>query len=143
MKFGLRHDFRNPAPWFRPYAELYRLLLAQCVRADELGYDNLWLTEPHFSGDYNPAPLQAATALASRTERIRLGTFVLLLPFYHPVRVAEDVAFIDNLSHGRFDLGVGQGYRTDTSSWGCSFQASILAKAPARWSCLPKRLCRG
>jgi len=108
MKFGLRHDFRNPGPWFRPYAELYRLLLAQCVRADELGYDNLWLTEPHFSGDYNPAPLQAATALASRTERIRLGTFVLLLPFYHPVRVAEDVAFIDNLSHGRFDLGVGQ-----------------------------------
>ena len=43
MKFGLMHDFRNPAPWFRPYADLYRLLLDQCVRADELGYDNIWL----------------------------------------------------------------------------------------------------
>ena len=113
MKFGLMHDFRNPGPWFRPYGELYRLLTEQCVRAEELGYDNIWLTEHHFSGDYNPAPLHAATAIATRTERIRLGTFVLLLPFYHPVRVAEDVAFIDNLSNGRFDLGVGQGYRTD------------------------------
>ena len=113
MKFGLMHDFRNPAPWHRPYGELYRLLLDQCVRADELGYDQIWLTEHHFSGDYNPTPLHAATAIAARTERIRIGTFVLLLPFYHPVRVAEDVAFIDNLSKGRFDLGVGQGYRVE------------------------------
>ena len=119
MKFGLMHDFRNPAPWFRPYSDLYRLLLDQCVRADELGYDNIWLTEHHFSGDYNPTPLQAATAIAARTERIRIGTFVLLLPFYHPVRVAEDVAFIDNLSKGRFDLGVGQGYRVDEFSGFC------------------------
>ena len=119
MKFGLMHDFRNPAPWHRPYGELYRLLLDQCVRADELGYDQIWLTEHHFSGDYNPTPLHAATAIAARTERIRIGTFVLLLPFYHPVRVAEDVAFIDNLSNGRFDLGVGQGYRVDEFSGFC------------------------
>ena len=119
MKFGLMHDFRNPAPWQRPYGELYRLLLDQCVRADELGYDQIWLTEHHFSGDYNPTPLHAATAIAARTERIRIGTFVLLLPFYHPVRVAEDVAFIDNLSNGRFDLGVGQGYRVEEFAGFC------------------------
>ena len=53
MKFGLMQDFRNPRPWFRPYGELYRLLIDQCVRAEELGYDNIWLTEHHFSGDYN------------------------------------------------------------------------------------------
>lgn len=77
------------------------------MRAEALGYNNIWLTEHHFSGDYNPTPLHAATAIAMRTEWIRLGAFVLLLPFYHPVRLAGDVAFINNLSNGRFDLGVG------------------------------------
>jgi alkanesulfonate monooxygenase SsuD/methylene tetrahydromethanopterin reductase-like flavin-dependent oxidoreductase (luciferase family) len=113
MKFGFMHDFRNPGPWHRPYPELYEKLVDQCVRAEELGFDNIWLTEHHFSGDYNPAPLHAATAIAARTERIRVGTFVVLLPFYDPIRLAEDVSFIDNLSKGRFDLGVGQGYRVE------------------------------
>jgi len=111
MKFGFMEDFRNPQPWRRPYPELYRALLEQIVRAEELGYDNVWLTEHHFTEDgYNPSLLPTAAAVAARTNRIRIGTFVLLLPFQHPVRTAEDATCVDILSDGRFDLGVGQGY---------------------------------
>lgn len=111
MKFGFMQDFRNPLPWRRPYPELYRALLDQIVRAEELGYDNVWLTEHHFTKDgYNPSLLPTAAAIATRTSRIRIGTFVLLLPFQHPVRVAEDATCVDIFSNGRFDLGVGQGY---------------------------------
>jgi alkanesulfonate monooxygenase SsuD/methylene tetrahydromethanopterin reductase-like flavin-dependent oxidoreductase (luciferase family) len=111
MKFGFMEDFRNPRPWRRPYPDLYRAILDQIVRAEELGYDNVWLTEHHFTEDgYNPSLLPTAAAVAARTTRIRIGTFVLLLPFQHPVRVAEDATCVDILSNGRFDLGVGQGY---------------------------------
>lgn len=111
MRFGFMEDFRNPAPWRRPFPELYRAILDQIVFAEQLGYDDVWLTEHHFSEDgYNPALLPTAGAIAARTSRIRIGTFVLLLPFAHPLRVAEDATAVDILSNGRFDLGVGQGY---------------------------------
>lgn len=111
MKFGFVEDFRNPPRWRRPSPDLYRTILDQIVRAEELGYDNVWLTEHHFTEDgYNPSLLPTAAAVAARTRRIRIGTFVLLLPFQHPVRVAEDATCVDILSGGRFDLGVGQGY---------------------------------
>src|SRR2546428_5126957 len=76
MQFGFMQDFRNPQPWRRPYPELYRALLDQIVRAEELGYDQVWLTEHHFTEDgYNPSLLPTAAAIATRTSRIRLGTF--------------------------------------------------------------------
>jgi alkanesulfonate monooxygenase SsuD/methylene tetrahydromethanopterin reductase-like flavin-dependent oxidoreductase (luciferase family) len=111
MKFGIIHDFRNPRQWRRPWAEFYKATLDQIVRADELGYDNLWLAEHHFADDgYNPSPLTLAAAIAARTNRIRIGTYVLLMPFHDPVRVAEEATCIDIISNGRFDLGAGQGY---------------------------------
>src|ERR1051326_5017445 len=111
MKFGFAEDFRNPRQWRRPFPELYRAILEQIARAEKLGYDNVWLSEHHFTADgYNPSLLPTAAAVAARTERIRIGTFILLLPFQHPVRPAEDVTCVDILSGGRFDLGVGQGY---------------------------------
>jgi alkanesulfonate monooxygenase SsuD/methylene tetrahydromethanopterin reductase-like flavin-dependent oxidoreductase (luciferase family) len=114
MKFGVMFDFRNPAQWQRPYHEFYRAQVAAITRLDELGYDNVWLTEHHFVEDgYNPSVMTLAAAIASRTNRIRIGTFVLLLPFHNAVRVAEDAIAVDILSNGRFDLGVGQGYRAE------------------------------
>jgi len=111
MKIGFMEDFRNPLPWRRPAADLYQAILDQIARGEELGYDNVWLTEHHFTEDgYNPSLLPTAAAVAARTRRIRIGTFVLLLPFQHPVRVAEDATCVDILSGGRLDLGVGQGY---------------------------------
>ena len=114
MRFGLTYDFRNPAEYARPSSELYGALLDQIVLAEELGYDQVWLTEHHFTADgYNPSVLPMAAAIAARTSRIRIGTFVLILPFHDPIRVAEDAAVVDVLSNGRLDLGVGLGYTLD------------------------------
>ena len=111
MRFGVMHDFRNPKRWHLPSPVFYQAMIEQTVAIEQFGYDHVWLTEHHFTDDaYNPASLSMAAALAVRTSRIRIGTFVLLLPFIHPVRAAEDVILADILSNGRFDLGVGQGY---------------------------------
>lgn len=111
MRFGFMEDFRNPRPWRRPSPTLYKAILDQIRRAEELGYDDCWLTEHHFTDDeYNPSLLPTAAAVAAITTKIRIGTFVLLMPFNHPVRVAEDATLVDILSNGRFDLGLGQGY---------------------------------
>ena len=112
MKFGLLMPFWNPARWERPFPTLYEDLLDQIVRIEELGYDNIWLTEHHFDDDgWSPALLPLAAGIATRTTRIRIGTFILVLPFQHALRVAEDAITVDILSNGRFDLGVGKGYR--------------------------------
>lgn len=111
MRFGLVEDFRNPVQWRRPFPDLYRDLFAQVRHAEEVGFDHVWLTEHHFTEDgYNPSLLSTAAAIAAQTTRIRIASFILLLPFNHPVRVAEDVANVDIISDGRFDFGVGQGY---------------------------------
>ena len=71
----------------------------------------MWLTEHHFCDDgYSPSPLVVASAIGARTRTMRIGTNLILLPLYHPVRVAEDAATLSLLSGGRFDLGVGAGY---------------------------------
>ena len=75
LKIGMMQDFRNPQQWRRPNAELYAAILDQIVRAEELGYDNVWLTEHHFAEDgYNPSLMPTAAAIATRTHRIRIGT---------------------------------------------------------------------
>lgn len=112
MNFGLFMPFQNPPRWAWPYPELYREYLEQTVYAEELGYDTIWLTEHHFAEDgWSPSLLPLAAGIATRTQRIRIGTFILILPFHHAVRVAEDAATVDILSAGRLDIGVGKGYR--------------------------------
>jgi alkanesulfonate monooxygenase SsuD/methylene tetrahydromethanopterin reductase-like flavin-dependent oxidoreductase (luciferase family) len=112
MDVGLLVGFRNPAHARVPWEELYASQLDLCVAAEAMGYGHIWLTEHHFVDDgYSPSLLPIAAALAARTTRIRIGTFVLLLPLHDPVRVAEDAATVDVISRGRFDLGLGLGYR--------------------------------
>lgn len=112
LKFGILWSFRNPAFARVPWPELYRSHLDLCVESERLGYDHIWLTEHHFVDDgYSPSLFPIAGNLAGRTTRIRIGTYLVLLPMHDPVRVAEDTALLDIMSNGRFDLGVGLGYR--------------------------------
>jgi alkanesulfonate monooxygenase SsuD/methylene tetrahydromethanopterin reductase-like flavin-dependent oxidoreductase (luciferase family) len=112
MKFGIWHDFRNPPRWHRPYDVLYRENLAQIAWAEELGFESVWLSEHHVTDEgYLPAVFPMLAAIAQRTTTMRLGTAILLGPFQHPIRFAEDVAVVDQLSGGRVEIGLGVGYR--------------------------------
>lgn len=86
------------------------VMLRQAVLAEDLGFDSLWAQEHHSMGMMYPSPLITLTALAGCTKRIGLGTNMLLLPLYQPVRVAEEAAMVDMFSGGRLRLGVSAGY---------------------------------
>jgi probable F420-dependent oxidoreductase len=114
LRFGIRYDLRNPARWRRPWRTHYGQLLGQAALADQWGFHSIWLSEHHFTEDgYCPAVLSLLGNLAARTERARLGTFILLLPLYHPLRLAEEIAALDIISDGRIDLGIAAGYRPE------------------------------
>jgi len=114
VKVGYQIDFRNPPGSKLSFRDLYDALLAQVTAAESLGFDSIWLTEHHFTDDgYLPALMPAAAAIAARTTRVTIGTYVLLAPFYHPLKLAEEAAFVDVLSHGRLRLGIGLGYRAE------------------------------
>jgi probable F420-dependent oxidoreductase len=92
----------------------YPEFLAEVLLGEELGFDSVWLEEHHGVKDhYWPSPLLGLAGIATRTERLLLGTDVMVMPFYHPVRVAEDVAMLDIMSGGRFILGAAIGYKPD------------------------------
>lgn len=114
MKFGVWYDLRNPRDSGRRTADVYRQTLEQIVLAEDLGFDDVWLSEHHFVDDgYLPSLLPFAAAVAARTRRVTIGTNVLLMPFHHPIRMAEDCAVVDNLSDGRFLFGPAVGYRLE------------------------------
>ena len=114
IRFGMWYDFRNPPAWKRPYDQLYNEIIDQIVWGEENGFDDIWLSEHHFIEDgYSPSLLPIAAAIASRTRKIHIGTSVVLLPFHNPVRMAEDAATVDVISGGRFELGVGVGYKVE------------------------------
>ncbi len=94
------------------HAKAYDEFLEQVDYAEELGFDYVWLGEHHGS-PYGmiPSPPVFASSIAQRTKRLRIGVAVTILPFMHPVRIAEDWAMVDVLSGGRLDFGAGRGYQ--------------------------------
>ncbi len=112
VNFGLWYDFRNPARWRVPFERLYAETLEQIRWAESIGFDSVWLTEHHFCDDgYTPSPLVIAAAIGARTQRMRIGTNLMLMPLHDPIRLAEDAATLSLVTGGRFDLGIGLGYR--------------------------------
>jgi probable F420-dependent oxidoreductase len=114
MKFGVWYDLRNPPRWQQPYAQLYAETLDQIVWAESAGFESVQVSEHHVTDEgYLPSVFPFLAAIAARTSTIRLGSAVLLAPLHHPIRFAEDAAFVDQLSGGRLELGLGLGYRRD------------------------------
>jgi alkanesulfonate monooxygenase SsuD/methylene tetrahydromethanopterin reductase-like flavin-dependent oxidoreductase (luciferase family) len=111
MDFGI--FFLLQSPTAKPPAEIYGRAMEITQLAEQLGFDSIWCAEHHFSSyGYLARPLQFATHLASRTERIRVGSAVVVLPLHHPLIVAEEIATADILSGGRLDVGLGRGYQS-------------------------------
>ena len=107
MQFGLAYEMQRPTLDDHAVVEE---TIEQCILADEMGFDYVWFVEHHFLTTFSssPCPEVIFGALSRLTKRIRLGFGVVILPYHHPVRVAERVAMVDQLSHGRVDFGTGR-----------------------------------
>jgi alkanesulfonate monooxygenase SsuD/methylene tetrahydromethanopterin reductase-like flavin-dependent oxidoreductase (luciferase family) len=110
MRFGTYYFLQ--APPGRSTADIVAEEVEQMVLSEELGFDSVWLTEHHFA-DYgvSSAPAVLAATVAARTERVNIGLAVFVIPFHHPLRLAEEIATIDILSKGRLVAGLGRGNR--------------------------------
>ncbi|MEM7219560.1 MAG: LLM class flavin-dependent oxidoreductase [Pseudomonadota bacterium] len=111
LRMGVSYDFRNPPDSGVSDARLYAEIMEQVRWLDGIGADLVWFTEHHFVDDgYLPSWIPVASAMAAVTKHVRFGTDICLMPFNHPLRLAEDLAVLDNLSGGRVELGLGMGY---------------------------------
>src|SRR4051794_31284122 len=113
MKFGIFYEHQLPRPWEADSEhKLLQNALEQIEFADSLGIDYVWEVEHHFLEEYShsSAPEVFLAAASQRTKNIRLGHGIVQTPppFNHPARVAERIATLDLVSHGRVDFGTGE-----------------------------------
>jgi alkanesulfonate monooxygenase SsuD/methylene tetrahydromethanopterin reductase-like flavin-dependent oxidoreductase (luciferase family) len=109
MHVGMATVFQNPKK-VHADREVYRNELRLADLAEPLGFESVWGVEHHFT-DYTMCPdvLQFLTYMAGRTRQAKLGSMVVVLPWHDPLRVAEEVSMLDNISEGRLILGLGRG----------------------------------
>src|SRR6185295_4533907 len=108
MEFGMFHEFQ--ALPGETAQQSFANSLAQVDAAEEWGLDAMWLAELHFAPERSvlSSPMMIAATIAQRTERMKIGTAVQVLPLCHPLRLAEEVATVDQISQGRLIFGVGR-----------------------------------
>src|SRR2546427_842271 len=109
MHVGMASVFQNPQK-ARTDREVYRQELRLADLADPLGFESVWGVEHHFT-DYTMCPdvLQFLTYVAGKSPRLQIGSMVVVLPWHDPLRVAEQISMLDNISNGRLILGLGRG----------------------------------
>ena len=125
MEFGMFHEFQQPPG--ASAADAFAQSFAQVDAAEEWGLDAMWLAELHFAPERSvlASPLILAAAIAQRTSRMKIGTAVQVLPLCHPLRLAEEVATIDQLSQGRLIFGVGRsGFAHTYKTYGVDYAES-------------------
>src|SRR2546422_582041 len=109
MHVGMASVFQNPQK-ARTDREVYRQELRLADLAEPLGFESVWGVEHHFT-DYTMCPdvLQFLTYMAGHTQRAQIGSMVVVLPWHDPMRAAEEISMLDNISDGRLILGLGRG----------------------------------
>jgi alkanesulfonate monooxygenase SsuD/methylene tetrahydromethanopterin reductase-like flavin-dependent oxidoreductase (luciferase family) len=125
MDTGLALIFQGTDP-NRSDLEVYQTELGFGEQAEALGFDSIWSVEHHFT-DYTMCPdvMQFLTYFAGKTKKAKLGSMVVVLPWHDPMRVAEQVAMLDNMSNGRVILGIGRGLgRVEFDGFGKDMNAS-------------------
>ena len=125
MEFGIFHEFLTTQSGSQQ--EAFRNSFAQIEAAERWGLDAVWLAEIHMNPTRSllTAPLTVAAAIAARTERIKIGTAVQILPLGHPLRLAEETATIDQISNGRLIFGVGRSaFPRAYNAYGISYEES-------------------
>ena len=110
MKFGY---FCNTTNWkHKPFNQLLEEAREISVFCDENNWDSIWFTEHHFNHEGMESctnPLMMGTDVAARTKKIKIGQACNVITFHNPIRLAEDIAFLDQLSEGRVEVGIGRG----------------------------------
>ena len=125
MKIGVLQFFSWPQRRV-PLATVYARALERIEVMDRTGYDAVWLAEHHFTTfSVCPSIHMMGTLAAARTQRLRIGMAVSLAAFYHPLRLAEEIALLDVLSGGRVNWGAGRGFdRTEFTAFGVTAEES-------------------
>lgn len=111
MRFGYFDNLSDPTQK-RDYGDLLKEMRERALACEQGGMDIFWIPEHHFSiwgRELLPNPLMMAADLAARTSRVRIGLGAAVITFWHPLRLAEDLALLDHLSGGRLEIGVGRG----------------------------------
>jgi alkanesulfonate monooxygenase SsuD/methylene tetrahydromethanopterin reductase-like flavin-dependent oxidoreductase (luciferase family) len=125
FEFGMFHEFQKRRG--QSEAAAFDESFTMVDNAERWGLDAVWLAEIHVAPERSvlSAPLNIASAIAARTQRIKIGIGVQVLPLCHPLRVAEEAATVDHISHGRLIFGVGRsGFPRTYEAYGISYAES-------------------
>ena len=135
MEFGILFTSHpDPKAELYPHHSMHERVTREIIEAEKLGFDSVWIAEHHFSNKYGilPDPFAYLGYLSAKTSRIKLGAAVMVVPLHHPMRIVENAAFIDILSKGRFQLGLGSGYRPyEFAGLGIDFESRRERQAEA------------